>query len=135
MNILFNEGLGELRFGMPVEQVVALLGTASNVESSLNAMDAPLTILMYADQGFTLFFEGENPTLHCIDICDEETTLYGENIFEMNEEELIFLMNKHGHTEPEVEDEDWGERSISYASANADFFFEDSELLSIQFSK
>lgn len=121
-----------MRFGMPVEQVVALIGSADTVESSLNAMDEPLTILMYGELGCTLFFEGENPTLRCIDICNDEATLFGEPIFNQTEEEILYLMNQHGYADPEVDDEDWGERSISYATANADFYFEDSELLSIQ---
>lgn len=133
MNIVINlkQGLDNISFGMTMEQVMAQLGSTAEVENTTNALDEPLTILQYGELGLSFFFEGENPTLQYIDICNEDATLFGEFIFGMNEEEIIHLMHTHGYTEPEVEDEDWGERSISYASANADFYFEDSELLSL----
>ena len=73
--INIKEGLGDVRFGMPVEEVVVLLGEAEEVESMENAADEPTTILHYNDGLLTLFFEGENPVLQCIDISDEDATL------------------------------------------------------------
>jgi len=134
-NIKLKEGYGDILLGMPVEEVVSTLGEPSSVESMLDAMDEPLTILSYPDANISLFFEGENPILNCIDICNEEAILFDEEVFEMNEEEVLFLMRKNGFDDPEIEDEDWGERSISYPSCNVDFFFEDSELLSIELGR
>lgn len=134
-NIKPKEGYGDIRLGMPVEEVVAILGEPSSVENMLDAMDEPLTILSYQEESISLFFEGENPILNCIDICNDDATLFDEDIFGMNEEEILFLMQKQGYKDVEIEDEDWGERSISFPSCNVDFYFEDSELLSVEIGR
>ena len=94
MKILVKQGIGDIRFKMPVEEVVALLGTADEVENIDNAADEPTTVLRYNDLGLTLFFEGENPVLACIDICNEESEMLGEQVFEMEEPALVQLMVK-----------------------------------------
>lgn len=131
MKILVKQGIGDIRFKMPVEEVVALLGTADEVENIDNAADEPTTVLRYNDLGLTLFFEGENPVLACIDICNEESEMLGEQVFEMEEPALVQLMVKNGYTEEDVDDEDWGERRVSFPEANVDFFFDEGELVSI----
>ena len=88
-------------------------------------------MLRYNDLGLTLFFEGENPVLACIDICNEESEMLGEQVFEMEEPALVQLMVKNGYTEEDVDDEDWGERRVSFPEANVDFFFDEGELVSI----
>ena len=131
MKILVKQGVGDIRFMMPVEEVVALLGTADEVENIDNVADEPTTVLRYNDLGLTLFFEGENPVLACIDICNEESEMLGEQVFEMEEPALVQLMVKNGYTEEDVDDEDWGERRVSFPEANVDFFFDEGELVSI----
>ena len=43
--IKLKEGLGDIRFDMPVEEVVSLMGEAEEVESMDNATDETTTIL------------------------------------------------------------------------------------------
>ena len=131
MTIGIKQGLGDIRFRMPVEEVVALLGTADEVENIDNAADEPTTVLRYNDLGLTLFFEGENPVLACIDTCNEECTLQGEPVFDMEEAAIVKLMVKGGYMEQDVDDEDWGERRVSFPEANVDFYFDGGELVSI----
>ena len=76
LNILIKEGIGDLRFHMPVEDVVALIGNADEVENIDNAADESTTVLHYNGLGMTLFFEQENPELACIDVDDDECTLF-----------------------------------------------------------
>ncbi len=45
LTINIKQGIGDLRFKMPVEEVVALLGTADEVENIDNAADEPTTVL------------------------------------------------------------------------------------------
>lgn len=125
------QGVGDIRFQMPVEEVVALLGTADEVENIENAADESTTVLRYNMQGMTLFFEGENPVLACIDISNEECTMLGEPVFDLEEKALVQLMVKNGYTEEDVDDEDWGERRVSFPEGNIDFFFDEGELVSI----
>lgn len=132
-SIEIKKGLGRVLFGMPVEEVVALLGEAEEVECVDNAADETTTILHYEDGALTLFFEGENPTLECIDLSVDNATLFGNNVFDMNEKEIVQLMVKNNYFEQDADEEAWGERRISFGEGNIDFFFEDDELLAVVF--
>ena len=133
MNLTINikQGLGDIRFLMPVEDVVRLIGNADEVENIDNAADEPTTVLHYNDLGITLFFEGENPELACIDVCNDECTLFGKEVFDLGEREIVDLMVSNNYTEQDIDDEDWGERRISFPEGNIDFYLEDGELTSI----
>ncbi len=133
-NISLKQGYGDILFDMPVEEVVALIGNPSEVESIDNAEGESTTVLRY-DEKLTLFFEGENPTLACIDIYDEEALLFGQEIFDLNEKELVQLMVANKYFEQDVENEDWGERRVTFGEGNIDFFFEDDEMVSIIIGK
>lgn len=134
-NIEIHKGLGDVTFDMPVEKVVSILGEPSEVESIDNASDEPTTVLHYNDDGVTLFFEGENPSLQCIDISCEDATLFGTEIFDLGEKDLVKLMVKNNYCEQDVDNEDWGERRVSFNEGNIDFFFEDDEMTSVIFGK
>ena len=126
LTIKLKKGLGDIAFGMPVEEVVNLLGTADEVENIDNAADESTTVLRYNDEGLTLFCEGENPTLACIDIANEDCTL-----FELDERSLVNLMVKNNITEQDVDEEDWGERRVTFNEGNIDFYYDEGELVSI----
>lgn len=130
-DIYIHKGLGNLLFQMPIEEVVTLLGNADDVENIDNAADEPTTVLHYNDLGLTLFFEGENPTLACIDTCNEKATLFGTDIFNLDERSIVKLMVQNNYTEQDADQEDWGERRISFPEANIDFYFDEGELVSI----
>ena len=90
--------------------------------------------MRYGDD-VSLFFEGDNPTLTCIDIANEDCTLFGKEVFDMNEKEIVALMVSNNYFEQDADTEDWGERRISFPEGNIDFFFEDDELMSIIIGK
>ena len=131
LTIKLKKGLGDIAFGMPVEDVVKLLGTADEVENIDNAADESTTVLRHNEIGLTLFCEGENPTVACIDIANEDCTLFGEHIFDMDEREIVALMVKNNITEQDVDEEDWGERRVTFNEGNIDFYFDNGELISI----
>ena len=132
--IHIKQGIGDICFDMPIEDVVALLGPASEVETIDNAEDEATTVLRY-EQGMTLFFEGDNPVLSCIDITDDEATLFDQDIFGMNEKQLVKLMTDNHYFEQDVDDEDWGERRVTFNEGNIDFYLEDDELMSVIIGK
>lgn len=131
LNIQIKKGLGNILFGMLVEEVVSLLGEPTQVESIDNAADESTTVLHYENEGLSLFFEGENPTLQCIDLSNIDATLFGAEIFDMNESEIVKLMVDHDYTEQDIDNEDWGERRITFNEGNIDFYLDQNELLSI----
>lgn len=131
LTIDIKKGIGTLRFAMPVEETVALIGNADEVENIDNAADEPTTVLHYNELGLTLFYEGENPQLACIDVANEECTLFGEEVFDLDERAIVQLMVRNGYTEQDADEEDWGERRISFPEGNIDFYFDEGELVSI----
>jgi hypothetical protein len=131
MTIHLKKGLGEVEFGMPVEDIVQLLGTADEVENIDNAADESTTVLRYTEEGLTLFCEGENPVLACIDVSNEECTLFGKQVFDLDERALVKLMVENNLTEQDVDEEDWGERRVSFNEGNIDFYFDEGEMVSI----
>lgn len=133
-NILIKQGYGDIRFDMPVEEVVAIMGEADEVENIDNAADETTTVLHYGDD-LTLFFEGENPILSCIDIADLDATLFDQDIFDLTESEIIALMKANNCNDHDIDDEEWGERCITFVQGNIDFYLEDDELMSVTIGK
>lgn len=131
LTIEVRKGLGDLKFGMPVEEIVKMMGIADEVENIDNAADESTTVLRYNDEGLTLFCEGENPTLACIDVSNEDCTLFGEKVFELDERSLVSLMVKNNITEQDVDEEDWGERRVTFNEGNIDFYYDNGEMVSI----
>ncbi len=133
LEIKIKEGLGDIRFGMPVDAVVAVLGKPDDEEQIENVNNEFTTVLHYNDLDITLFFEGDPRLLACIDISNENFTLFGEDVFDLGERELVKLMVANNYAEQDVEDEDWGERRVSFPRGNIDFFFIDDVITSIIF--
>lgn len=129
--IKLKKGLGEIAFGMPVEDIVKMLGTADEVENIDNAADESTTVLRYNDMGLTLFCEGDNPILACIDIANEECTLFGKKVFDLDERALVKLMVENNYSEQDVDEEDWGERRVTFPEGNIDFYLNEDELISV----
>ena len=133
--INIKKGIGELLFDMSVEDVKHLLGEPTEIENIDNGMDEETLVLHYDELGLTLFFEGEPRLLNCIDTDNEETVLFGQKVYEMQEKEVAQLMVTNNYFAEDIEIESWGERRVSFSEANVDFFFEDDELVSIVFGK
>ena len=137
MNYTINikKGIGELLFGMSVDDVKHLLGEPTEIENIDNGMDEETLVLHYDELGLTLFFEGEPRLLNCIDTDNEETILFGQKVYDMQEKEVAQLMVANNYFAEDIETESWGEGRVSFSEANVDFFFEDDELVSIVFGK
>ena len=133
--IKIKEGLGDIKFDMTIDEVTDLMGKADGVETIDNAVDEMTTLLHYCDGALTLFFEGDEPVLQCIDISADDTTLFNKKIFDCGEKEIVQLMVDNGYFEQDADQEDWGERRISFNEGNIDFFFEEDELIAIVYGK
>ena len=131
MEIKLRQGIGDITFGMPVEDIVAHLGNPDEVENIDNAADESTTVLRYNDLGLTLFCEGDNPVLACIDVSNEECRLFGQPVFDLEERPIVELMVRNNLTEEDADEEDWGERRIGFPEGNVDFYFDQGELVSI----
>ena len=127
-------GYGELNFGVTIEEIVAFLGEAENVEDIDDDEDFNTVIMNYWDSGLTVFIEGngaEKSVASCFETENEEATLFGKKVFELSQEELTELMKTNAYTEIDSEFEENGEFRLSFEDGLIDFFYNDGELIGV----
>ena len=129
------KGIDNLLFDMTIEEVKQILGQPTEEETIDNIYDEHTQVLIYEELEMTLFFEGETKKLNCIDVENEAATLFGKNIFSMNEREIGDVMVANGYYREDIEVEMTGERAVSFNDANVDFFFEEDALVSVTLGK
>ncbi|MDR0789202.1 MAG: hypothetical protein LBO06_00245 [Bacteroidales bacterium] len=156
-SIVLNQGLGNLKFGMGIDEIVSLLGNPNEVETIGEDLEMPTTVLHYAELGLSLFFDYEmlynkdlgmpweqttqferpsdREILACIDIDAEDTVLFGEKVIGKSSQEIVKLMVSNGIIKQTMDKEVWGEERISFEDYAIDFFFVEDKLLSINFGK
>lgn len=127
-------GLGDLKFGSTKNAITAQIGIPKEKETLKEEGVEEVEIWHYPDFGYSLFFElGQLPRLTSIEVYHEDAVLFEEKIFTLNEEEIISLLKKNGYEELDVEDHEWGERRISSDELSMDFYFQEDELVTINF--
>ena len=126
-------GFGELKFGADQSDVENYLGEPQEIEDLPGEADeSDAEVWNYWDEGHTVFFEKDMENkCTCFETDNEEAILFGKNIFDLNEKQIIELMETNGYREIDTEDEEWGERRISYSDAVMDFYFEENQLISV----
>jgi hypothetical protein len=126
------DGFGDLKFGMVSQEVISVLGEPEEIESIQDDDDFNTTILNYWESGISVFFEGtDKSVLSCFETDIEESTLFGKQVFELSESQIIDLMKAQGFELAEKEDEPDGERRLSYDDALIDFFFHEGALVAV----
>jgi hypothetical protein len=126
------DGFGELKFGMASDEVISYLGEPEEIETIQDDDDFNTTILNYWETGISAFFEGtDRSVLSCFETDIDESSLFGQKVFELSEAEIIGLMKEHGYDLAESEDEPDGERRLSYDDALIDFFFHEGALVAV----
>jgi hypothetical protein len=126
-------GFGELKFGTDQSDVENYLGEPEEIEDLPGEADeSDAEVWNYWEEGHTVFFDKElDNKCSCFDTDNTEAILFGQKVFEMNEKQIIELMQSNGYKELDTEDEEWGERRVSFTDAVTDFYFEDDRLISI----
>ncbi|MDR1005345.1 MAG: hypothetical protein LBL74_00580 [Bacteroidales bacterium] len=152
-NIELKAGLGDVKFGMDVEQVKTLLGEPSHREVIGKDVEMPTTLLIYEDLGLSLFFDfplqfnkdlgmpwdntadfeqiSDKAILACIDVNAEDVMLLGHKIIGKSSKEISEMMDGNGITDLTTDQETWGETRISSEAYAIDFFFEQDKLVSV----
>lgn len=126
------EGLGELKFGESSEKLISMLGEAEEMENIEDEDEFNTVILNYWDEGLSAFFEGkENSVLSCFEVDNPDSTLFGKKVFKMNEKEIISLMKEKGYSDLDTEQEEGGEKRVSFEDGMIDFFFDGNELVAV----
>lgn len=124
-------GFGELKFGNTIEEIIAFVGEAEDVEDIQDDEEFNTVIMSYMSKGFVVFIEGcgaERSIASCFETDNIDATIFGKKVFKMNEKEITDLMKANGYSEVDTETEDTGEYRLSFEDGLIDFFFHEGEL-------
>lgn len=128
------EGLSKLKFYITMNDVSKHLGEAEEIESIDEGENNKTVIWHYWDKGISLFFDvNHNNIFTCAEVDNEQATLWGNKIFEYNEEQVIQLCKSKGFKEIDMEQDVSGEKRVSFDDALIDFYFENDTLISINY--
>lgn len=132
-NIKPLKGYGEIPFGMTLDETVKILNMPDFYEE-LNDMEETgnrSIYYEYEELQTNIYFEGiTKSVVACFETENEEATLYGEKVFELEKDEIVDLMKGNGFKEMEEEVED-GELRVSFEDAMMDFFFDEEGLTAV----
>ena len=132
--IKLGTGLGDIRFGLNMDEIETLLGEPEEIEESDDEDEFEHQAWNYWDEGYSLYFDKEDDyRLSCIETANPNVTLWGKRIFEMNQPEIMEMFKEKGITDYETEKLDTGEVRLSYEREMIDLYFEDGRLLAINF--
>ena len=127
------KGYGEIPFGMTLDEAVKMLGMP-NFYEELNDMEETENRSIYYeydDLQTNIYFEGiTKSVVACFETENENATLYGKKIFDLDQNAVIDTMKAQGYNELEQETED-GELRISFEDALIDFFFDEEGLTAV----
>ena len=127
------KGYGEIPFGMTLDEAVKMLGMP-NFYEELNDMEETENRSIYYeydDLQTNIYFEGiTKSVVACFETENENATLYGKKVFDLDQNAVIEMMKAKGFSELEQETED-GELRISFEDALIDFFFDEEGMTAV----
>ena len=127
------KGYGEIPFGMTLDEAVKMLGMP-NFYEELNDMEETENRSIYYeydDLQTNIYFEGiTKSVVACFETENENATLYGKKVFDLDQKAVIEMMKAKGFDELEQETED-GELRISFEDALIDFFFDEGGMTAV----
>ena len=128
------KGYGDIKFGMSIDEVVNVFGTPSNLEeldSIIEGSESSSILYDYDELAVSICFEGADRMLvSSISTINEDATLFGEKIYEMNRNQIIDLMKRNGYKEFDEEEQE-GDTCLIYDELMLDFYFNEGELIDV----
>jgi hypothetical protein len=124
-------GLGNLKFGQTIEDTIAMMGEAEEIDEMDGEDNMNTVILHYWSQGVSIFFEGvEKSVISCFETDNPESKLFDIPIFDMNKKNMIKHMKKNGFKVYETDREE-GESRLTFDDGLIDFFYVDDTLSTV----
>ena len=128
------KGYGDIKFGMSIDEVVSVFGTPSNLEELdpiIEGNESSSILYDYDDLAVSVCFEGTDKMhVSSISTINEDATLFGEKIYDMNRNQIIELMKKNGYKEFDEEEQE-GDTCLIYDELMLDFYFNEGELIDV----
>jgi len=132
--IKLGKGIGELTFGLSMDQVEHIMGEPEEIEESDEEDEFEHKAWNYWDTGFSFYFDKEDDyRLSCIETANPNVTLWGHKLFEMGLQEVETLFKEHGVESAEKEIIENNVTCLSYEQEMIDLYFEEGKLLAINF--
>lgn len=129
------KGFSDLNFGQTIAEAEKVFGKAEETqELNDEILETSCTVLHYWESGFSLFFDNKHAKkFSSVEVDNEETTLFSKKVFTLKEKDLVELMKENGYALSDSEQQEWGERRLSFDEAGLDCYFENGKLSSINF--
>jgi len=128
-------GINELTFGALPSEIIKQFGDPEEIEE-LNdeLLDDHVLVYHYWESGISFFFSTQrNNIFSSVETENKNALLFGQSIFELNEDEVVELFKKNNIHLSEKEQHEWGEKRISFDSINMDLYFANGKLNSINY--
>ncbi len=128
------EGFGNIDFGIRTPELVELLGEADSVEEITDEDDEEQTFMHTYEELLTSFFISGEDQKKILTSCDTEnpdTLMFGNKVFEMNEQQIIDMFKEKELLEYETAKEEWGETRLSFPELLCDFYLQDGKVISL----
>ncbi len=147
-NIELHKGIGDIRFGMSLAEVKKVLLDNSpdgkscpmDEEDSEDALGNKETVLEYViddDCFVNLQFHFSKTTDRLINICavGDGVTLFGEEMLDLETEDLESFLEENGLDDVEKEQEPWGDTTFVSEKGNIDIFCDEDGISEISFGE
>ncbi|MCK9618018.1 MAG: hypothetical protein M0R21_09320 [Lentimicrobiaceae bacterium] len=131
------KGLSDIPFGCSMETAEQLLGKPDEVESFDDELydSQKITVFYYANAELSLYFEGEDTfSFTSVEAGVNNITLFEKPLHSLNKKGIIALMKEKGYPDFETEEETWGEKRLSFDDGLIDFYFQNDQLHSVNWS-
>ena len=143
MNNLYNmknltieplKGFGDIKFGMSIEDIIGIYGEPSNneeLEPIIEEYENYSILYDYDEEGLSICFEGVTKTIVAsISTNNEDATLFGERVYEMDRNQIVDLMRRNGYKNFDEEEQE-GDTCLTYDELMIDFYFNEGELIDV----
>ena len=129
-------GISTLLFGASMAEAESVFGKTEEIQLIDEIEEFQTTVWHYWTKGISLFFDDKNnQQFNSVEIDNRESKLWGQKIFSLKEKQIIELLTSKGILKYETEQQDWGEKRLSFDEANIDFYFEKNQLICINYGK
>lgn len=124
-------GFGSLKFGATQKDVEEVLGSPQETETiDVEGEIHEVEVWSYYELGHAVYFEKElNNVVTNFETDNAEATMFGQEVFELDQNGIIDLMKKNGFEDHEVEDDpELDERIVFFNDAHMQFVFDNGRL-------
>jgi hypothetical protein len=139
MNLSFHidllKGFAGFNFGRSISEAERFFGKPEETQIlDDDILETSCTVLHFWDKGFSLFFDNKNlKKFSSVEVDNKDSILFDTKLFSLSETALIEFMKSHNFQLSDTEEQEWGEKRLSFDEAGLDCYFENGKMTSINF--